>query len=127
MKEHPKLSKLQSLVVKCCKLYNILQPNCAILLSLGCSFKTIENMALRSWQIFCNFVLSVRNEYPRVSTGYYFPPVIQMYTKFANLQGYIFYSLQHFKTKHCNFAKFRMLFQAVVIFFPISIFFQNFV
>ena len=37
-------------------------------------------------------------------------------------QGYIFYSLQHFITKLCNFTKFRMLFQAVVIFFPILIF-----
>ena len=39
-------------------------------------------------------------------------------------QGYIFYSLQHFTTKLRNFTKHRMLFQAVVIFLPISIFFK---
>ena len=40
-------------------------------------------------------------------------------------QGYIFYSSQHFTTKLCNFTKSRMLFQAVVIFFPISIFLKS--
>ena len=49
-----------------------------------------------------------------VSTGYYFPPVIQMYT------GYIFHILEHFTTKPYNFTKFRMLFQDVVIFLPVS-------
>ena len=43
-----------------------------------------------------------------VSTGYY----------------YIFYSKQHFTTKLCNFTKFTMLFQGVVIFFPVSNFFK---
>ena len=85
----------------------------------------MENIALRSRQIFCSFVLSVRNEYPRVSTGYYFPSVI--YKCIQNLptsQGYIFYCLQHFTTKLCNFTKFRMLFQDVVIFLPVSNFFK---
>ena len=41
-----------------------------------------------------------------------------------NLQGYIFYSLQHFTTKLRNFSKRGMLFQAMVIFLPISIFFK---
>ena len=39
-------------------------------------------------------------------------------------QGYIFYSLQHSTTKLHNFSKRGMLFQAVVIFLPISIFFK---
>ena len=41
-----------------------------------------------------------------------------------NLQGYIFYSLQHFTTKLCNFSKPGMLFQAMVIFLPILKFFK---
>ena len=41
-----------------------------------------------------------------------------------NLQGYIFYSLQHFTTKLRNFSKRGMLFQAMVIFLPNSIFFK---
>ena len=41
-----------------------------------------------------------------------------------NLPGYIFYSLQHFTTKLRNFSKRGMLFQAMVIFLPISIFFK---
>ena len=41
-----------------------------------------------------------------------------------NLQGYIFYSLQHFTTKLRKFSKRGMLFQAMVIFLPISIFFK---
>ena len=48
-----------------------------------------------------------------------------MYTKFAKFaQGYIFYSLQHFTTKLRNFSKRGMLFEAMVIFLPISIFFK---
>ena len=39
-------------------------------------------------------------------------------------QGDIFYSLQHFTTKLHNFSKRGMLFQAVVIVLPISIFFK---
>ena len=71
-----------------------------------------------SWQIFCSFLLSVRNEYPRVSTAYYFSLVIQMYTKFAKFARLYFHILEHFTTKLCNFTKFRMLSQDVVIFFP---------
>ena len=41
-----------------------------------------------------------------------------------DLQGYIFYSLQHFATKLRNFSKRGMLFQAMAIFLPISIFFK---
>ena len=41
-----------------------------------------------------------------------------------NLQGYIFYSLQHFTTKLHNFSKHGMLFQAMVIFLLILNFFQ---
>ena len=47
-----------------------------------------------------------------------------MYTKFPNLQGYTFYSIQHFTTKLCNFTKFTMLFQDVEIFLPVSDFFK---
>ena len=37
-----------------------------------------------------------------------------------NSQGYIFHILEHFTTKLCNFSKFRILFQDVVIFLPVS-------
>ena len=47
-----------------------------------------------------------------------------MYTKFAKFASYIFYSLQHFTTKLRNFSKHRILFQGMVIFLPISIFFK---
>ena len=48
-----------------------------------------------------------------------------MYAKFANFARlYIFYSLQHFTTKPRNFSKRGMLFQAMVIFLPLSIFFK---
>ena len=48
-----------------------------------------------------------------------------MYTKFAKFARlYIFYSLQHFKTKLHNFSKRGVLFQGMVIFLPISIFFK---
>ena len=40
------------------------------------------------------------------------------------LQGCIFLILQHFATKLCNFTNFRMLFNAVVMNFPISTFFK---
>ena len=40
------------------------------------------------------------------------------------LQAYIFLILQRFATKLCNFTNFRMLFNAVVIIFPISTFFK---
>ena len=50
-----------------------------------------------------------------------------MYTKFAKFTNYIFHILQHFTAKLCNFTKFRMLFQDVVIFLPVSNLFQNFV
>ena len=73
----------------------------------------MENIALRIWQILYTFVLRVENNI----LGYSF------LTDNTKLQkGYIFYSLQHFTIKLCNFTKFKMLFQAVVIFFPISIF-----
>ena len=38
------------------------------------------------------------------------------------LQGHIFHILQHFATKLCNFTKFRMVFNAMVMNFTISIF-----
>ena len=47
-----------------------------------------------------------------------------MYKNLQNLQGYIFCSLQHLATKLRNFSKRGMLFQAMVIFLPISIFFK---
>ena len=81
-------------------------------------------MALRIWQSFYSFVLSMRNEYPRVSTGYYFPPVIQMYTKFAKFARLYFYIFEQFTTKLCNFTKLRMLFQDAVIFLPVTNFFK---
>ena len=50
-----------------------------------------------------------------------------MYTKFAKFARlYISYSLQHFTTKLRNFSKRGMLFQAMVIFLRISIFFKIF-
>ena len=39
-----------------------------------------------------------------------------------NLQDYIFHILEHFTTKLCNFTKFKMLFQDVAMFLPVSIF-----
>ena len=78
------LVKLDSLVVKCC-------------------LQTIENIALQSWQIFCSFVLSARNEYPRLSTGYYFPPVIQMHTRFAKFARLHF---QYFTTFYSQTLQF---------------------
>ena len=49
------------------------------------------------------------------------------YKNIQNLQSsqaYIFHILQRFATKHCNFTNFRMLFNAVIINFPISTFFK---
>ncbi len=42
-------------------------------------------------------------------------------------QGYIFHLLQHFTTTLCNFTKFKMLFNAVIIYFYYFEIFQNFV
>ena len=47
-----------------------------------------------------------------------------MYTKFAKFARLYFLQLQHFTTKLRNFSKRGMLFQAMVIFLPISIFFK---
>ena len=67
-------------------------------------YTVIENIALRSWQIFCSFVLSVRNEYPRVSTGYYFPPVIEMYTNFDKFARLYFLYFRTFRNQTCEHA-----------------------
>ena len=40
--------------------------------------------------------------------------VIQKYTKFVNLQAYIFHVLQYFATKLGSFTNFNMLFLALV-------------
>ena len=72
----------------------------------------IENIALRICQILYTFVLRVEKNFSRTTEN------------LLTSQSYIFYSLRHFTTKLCNFTKFRMLIQAVVIFFPISIFFK---
>ena len=55
-------------------------------------------------------------------TGYYLPPVIQMIKKFAKLAR-IQFTTFHNETSQF-FAKFRMLFQDVVIFLPVSNFFK---
>ena len=79
----------------------------------------MENIALRIWQILYTFVLRVENNTQLIPLG------IQEHKTTEDLptsQGYIFYSLQHFTNKLCNFTKFRMLFQAEVIFFPFRFF-----
>ena len=88
----------------------------------------MENIALRIWQIWYTFVLRVENNTQLITLGYSFLTDNTKLQKICQVRkGYIFHSFQHFTTKLCNFTKFRMLFQAVVIFFPISIFFLNFV
>ena len=60
----------------------------------------------------------------RYQLGIIFHPQCKCTQNLRTLQGYIFYSLLHFTTKLCNFTKFRMLFQDVVIFLPVSNFFK---
>ena len=74
------------------------------------------NIALRIWQILYTFVLRVESNTQLTPFGIHSSWIIQNYRKFANLAWLYFYSLQHFTTKRCNFTKFRMLFQALVIF-----------
>ena len=50
--------------------------------------------------------------------------VVKCIQNLPNLEGYIFYSLQHFTTKLRNFSKRGMLFQAMVIFCLFLIFFK---
>ena len=50
--------------------------------------------------------------------GYNFPPLIQMYTKFAK------FARLYFTTKLCNFTKFTVLIQDVVILSLVSNFFK---
>ena len=54
-----------------------------------------------------------------------FHPYYKCTQNLPNSPGYIFrHILEHFTTKLCNFTKFRMLFQDVVTFLPVSIFFK---
>jgi hypothetical protein len=46
---------------------------------------------------------------------------MQMYTEFANFAGYIFFILQHFATKLCNFTHFNMLILDVVLDFVLRV------
>ena len=78
----------------------------------------MENIALRISQILYTFVLRVENNTQLIPLGIHFNKTTE---NLPTSEGYI---LQHFTTKLCNFTKFRMLFQAVVIFFPVSIFFK---
>ena len=83
----------------------------------------MENIALRIWQILYTIVLRVGNNTQFIPLGIHFSRIIQSYRKFADFAKLYFpLILEHFTTKHCNFTKCRMLFQDVVIFFPISIF-----
>jgi hypothetical protein len=85
----------------------------------GCAMLwNAENIALQISQMLCTFVL-------RAEITTIFGPnvvaisarnLIQKYTIFANLQGYIFHILQRFATKLCNFTHFSMFFLAVVIY-----------
>ena len=59
-----------------------------------------------------------------VSIGINFLSVIQNIQNLQISQGYIFHILQHFTTKLCNFTKFKMLVNAVVMNFAISKFFK---
>ena len=73
----------------------------------------IENIALRSLRMLYVLVLSTEK-----STTFEAKVVgIKIYKYIQNSQtsqGYIFNILQHFATKPCNFANFKMLFSAVV-------------
>ncbi len=72
------------------------------------------------------FVLRTKNRYHYRKKGINFLCVIRI-EKIQNLQtsqGYIFHILQHFTTKLCNFTKFKMLFNAVIMNFTISKFFK---
>ena len=64
LKEHPKLSKI---------------------VKFGCKMlHTIENIALRIWQILYTFVLRVENNTHLIPLGIHFSRMIENYRKFAN-------------------------------------------
>ena len=64
LKEHRKLSKI---------------------VKFGCKMLyTIENLALRIWQILYTFVLRVENNTQLIPLGIHFSQIIQNYRKFAN-------------------------------------------
>ncbi len=54
------------------------------------------------------------------SNGEFFRTLYKNIQNLPNTIGHIFLILQYFATKLCNFTKFRMLVQAVVMGFPIS-------
>ena len=66
----------------------------------------MENIALRIWQILYTFVLQVENNTQLIPLGIHFSRTRE---KFANLARLYF-------LQFTTFAKFRMLFQAVVNF-----------
>ena len=75
----------------------------------------VENIAVRSLQILYIFVLRAEK---RLSRKWLKLPHVYNTKKYKNLQishCYIFFILQHFATKLCNFTNFQMLFLAVVI------------
>ena len=86
-----KLVKLHSLVAKCCKMQKI----------QACKISK-----------FCILLYNAQKTDNYRENGINFSYVIRKYTKFAKLYRVIF---SHFATKLCNFTKFRMLFNAVVM------------
>ena len=96
LKSNLKLIKLQSLVAKRCIFYHLYILDYA---------RKIDTNIEKTVSIFRTQYKSVQNS--------------------QTLQGYIFLILQHFATKLCNFSNYRMLFNAVVVNFHISTFFQN--
>ena len=96
------LVKLQSLVAKCCKMQKI--EACKI-----CKFCILLYYARKTDTTIEKTVSIFRTQYKRIQN-------------LQTLQGHIFHILPHFATKHCNFTKFRMLVNAVVMNFTISIF-----
>ena len=78
--------------------------------------KNVENIASQNLPILYTFVLraEIRTTF-RVRVVQISACIIEMYTKIANLQGYIFRIFQHFATKFCTFTIFDMIFSAVVM------------
>ena len=97
-----KLVKSQSLVAKCCKMQKI--QACKI-----CKFCILLYYARKTDTTIEKTVSIFRTQYKSIQN-------------LPTLQDHIFHILQHFATKLCNFTKFRMLFNAVVMIFTILIF-----
>ena len=84
----------------------------------------MENIAFRIWQILYTIVFRVENNTQLIPLGILFSRKIQNYRKFADFARLYFPYFRTFHNQTLQFTKFRMLFQDVVIFFPISIFFK---